>query len=281
MPPDKYSSTWVSHSSIGNFLKCPRLYYLANMYKDPRSGHRIAIVNPHLSLGVAVHDTLEGLRDFPSNERMTQDLQKNYLQNWQKFTGKLGGFNDIIEEEMYFTRGEKMIETVILNPRFLVNKCVKLKRNKMNPNFFLSEPDNIILNGLIDWLEYLPESNSLHIIDFKTGKREEEEDSLQLPIYLLLCNALQNRKVTKASYWYLESDNFIEKKLPDALDALEKVLTIAKKIKLARESNELPCPKGDGGCYHCRPFELILARDPSAEKVGENTMNQDLYMLNK
>jgi ATP-dependent helicase/DNAse subunit B len=58
---DKYSAVWVSHSSMGDFLKCPYAYYLHNIYKDPKTGRKINIVNPSLSLGVAVHEVLEGL----------------------------------------------------------------------------------------------------------------------------------------------------------------------------------------------------------------------------
>jgi RecB family exonuclease len=103
----------------------------------------------------------------------------------------------------------------------------------MNPNFYISEDDNIILNGLVDWIEYLPD-DTLHLIDFKTGKHEEKEQSLQLPIYLLLCNALQKRKVSRASYWYLESDKMVEKELPDAITAETSVIEIARKVKEAR-----------------------------------------------
>ena len=64
MSKDPYKATWVSHSSIGDFLKCPRAYYLHNVYKDPGTRRKINIVNPALSLGVAVHEVLEGLARF-------------------------------------------------------------------------------------------------------------------------------------------------------------------------------------------------------------------------
>lgn len=281
MSNDKYSAIWVSHSSIGNFLKCPRLYFLSNMYKDPLTNRKLAIVNPHFSLGSAVHEVLEGLGELAAFERMSVDLIGNFEKKWQDVSGKKGGFTTTEEEKSYFDRGKKMIEMVVKNPRFLVNKCVKLPKNKMNPNFYLSESENIILNGLVDWLEYLPDSDSLHIIDFKTGKNEEEESSLQLPIYLLLCNALQKRPVTRASYWYLETDKFIHKALPDATEAKKIVFEIALEIKKARLSGELKCPKGVSGCHYCRPFEKILKKDPNVEKVGINNMNQDLYMIKK
>lgn len=279
MSNDKYTALWVSHSSMGNFLKCPRLYYLSNVYKDPLTYRRIAIVNPHFSLGSAVHEVLEGLGELPASERMSQDLLKIYKSKWQNVKGINGGFSSDEEENNYFDRGEKMLQMVVNNPRFLVNKCVKLPKNKMNPNFYLSEEENIILNGLVDWLEYLPDTDSLHIVDFKTGKNEEEEGSLQLPIYLLLCNALQKRPITKASYWYLETDRFVQKDLPNAQEAKNIVLDIAMKIKKARQIGELNCPKGELGCHYCQPFEKILKKEKGVEKVGVNSMNQDLYKI--
>lgn len=287
MTQDKYTAVWVSHSSMGDFIKCPRLYYLHNVYKDPKTKNKISIVSPHMSLGIAVHEVLEGLGEFPANERMSRDLLATFEEEWKKVTDKKGGFTSEEEEKIFKERGIAMIKNVIKDPRFLVNKRIKLPREVMNPNFFLSDEENIILNGLVDWIEYLPD-DTLHIIDFKTGKNEEQEASLQLPIYLLLCNKLQKRKVSKASYWYLESDKMIEKELPDADTAYRDVLAMALKVKEARVKNEFHCPKGDynpetkeGGCMGCRPYELILAHDPSVEFVGQGMFKQDMYIIKK
>lgn len=281
--PDKYKAVWVSHSSMGDFIKCPRSYYLKNIYKDQSTGHKMAIVTPHMSLGIAVHEVLEGLGDFPSDTRMDRDLIEWFNEVWKNYTGIKGGFQSEEEEKEFKDRGIRMLENVKKDPRFLVNKRIKLPREKMNPNFFLSEDDNIILNGLVDWIEYLPETDSLHIIDFKTGKKEEEEASLQLPIYLLLCNALQKRKVTRASYWYLESDKMIEKELPNKDEAFHAVYENAIKVKEARENNEFKCPRGEEGCMNCRPFERILKskkeKDEGVVFVGTGTFNQDVYVI--
>lgn len=277
--PDKYTAVWVSHSSMGDFIKCPRAYYLKNIYKDPKTKRKMNIVNPALSLGVSVHEVLEGLGDFPSEDRMNRDLLAWFDEVWKKVTGIQGGFTDPDQEKEYKERGVAMLKNVMKDPRFLVQKRIKLPKAEMNPNFYLSEEDNIILNGLVDWIEYLPESDSLHIVDFKTGKKEEGESSLQLPIYLLLCNALQKRKVTKASYWYLETDTIVEKKLPDLDTARRNVLEMALRVKEAREKQEFLCPKGLESCFHCRPFEKILQKDPSVTYVGIGGFNQDIYMV--
>lgn len=277
MAQDKYSAVWVSHSSMGDFLRCPRLYYLRNVYKDSKTKNKINIVSPHMSLGVAVHEVLEGLADFPSESRMDRDLLAWFDDVWKKYSGKVGGFKDASQEKEFKARGVTMLESAKKDPKFLIHKRIKLPREVMNPNFFISDEENIILNGLIDWIEYIPETNSLHIVDFKTGKKEETENSLQLPIYLLLCNALQKRIVTKASYWYLESGKVVEKELPDADTAFRDVLAVALRVKAARTKNEFECSKGNLGCMHCIPFEKVLRGE--AEFVGTGTFKQDLYFV--
>lgn len=286
---DKYTAVWVSHSSMGDFLKCPRLYYLHNMYKDPSTGRKMSIVSPHMSLGIAVHEVLEGLGNYPAEERMKRDLRAVFEEEWLKVTGIRGGFISEETEEEFKLRGKEMINNVIKDPRFLVNKRIKLPKEKMNPNFYLSEDDNIILNGQVDWIEYL-DDNTLHIIDFKTGKNEEKDGSLQLPIYLLLCNALQKRKVSRASYWYLESDKMVEKELPDLETARRDVYDVALRVKLARDKNEFSCINGKDGCMNCRPYENILKwnklsldekkNDKSVTSVGIGGFNQDLFVVN-
>lgn len=283
--PDKYTAVWVSHSSMGDFLKCPRLYYLHNVYKDPSTGRKMSIVTPHMSLGIAVHNVLEGLADYPANERMGRDLRALFEEEWMKVSGIQGGFTSAEQEEEFKMRGKEMINNVIKDPKFLTNKRIKLPKEKMNPNYYLSEEDNIILNGQVDWIEYL-DDDTLHIVDFKTGKYEEKDGSLQLPIYLLLCNALQKRKVSKASYWYLESGKVTEKELPDAEAAKKAVYEVAKKVKDARERGEFNCPNGKEGCSACKPYEKILLwkkgllDDGSVTSTGIGGFNQDMFVVN-
>lgn len=246
----------------------------------------MTIVTPALTLGVAVHEVLEGLGDFPSATRLDRNLRTWFEDVWKKSTGIVGGFTSEAEEAEYKARGERMIQTVVDNPRFLGNKIIKLPRSTMNPNFYLDEEQNIILNGLVDWIEYLPETDSLHIVDFKTGKHQERDESLQLPIYLLLCDRLQKRKVTRASYWYLESDTIQEKNLPTVTEALDAVLPLARRVAAARKSQEFTCPRGASGCFHCEPLARIAAMHRGEALTGEEpkfvgigTFKQELYVV--
>ncbi|MBP7774325.1 PD-(D/E)XK nuclease family protein [Candidatus Woesebacteria bacterium] len=274
--PDKFAATWVSHTSISDFLKCPRAYYLNNVYKDPISRHKIQLVSPALTLGQVVHEVLESLSVLSTAERFRRPLIDRFEAAWKKVTGKRGGFSDLQEERSYKLRGEEMVLRVAENPGPLQEKAVKIKADL--PNYWLSEQDEIILCGKIDWLEYLEDADAVHIIDFKTGKREEDPASLQLPIYHLLVHNTQARRVAKVSYWYLNTQDGPQVQvLPDLLEAHERVLTVAKQIRLARKLSLFKCPQGEKGCFSCRPLERIIAGD--AEYIGESEYRQDMYIL--
>lgn len=277
MPKDKYTATWLSHTSINDYLQCPRSYYLKNIYKDRTSGNKIQITSPALALGSSVHEVIESLSLIPTDKRFDESLVLKFDQIWDKYAGKKGGFVDLDEEHKYKERGKAMLRKVMENPGPLANLSVKIREEV--PYFWLSEDENIILCGKVDWLEYFRDLDSVHIIDFKTSKKEEDENSLQLPIYHLLVKNCQKRNVAKASYWYLEFHSApVEKELPDIDEAHSKVLEIGRKIKLARKLDKLECPNGKDGCIFCRPLEAIVKGE--GEKVGENN-HRDIYVLDK
>jgi ATP-dependent helicase/DNAse subunit B len=274
--PDKFTATWVSHSSMGDFLKCPRAYYLNNVYKSSETGRKIQLMSAPLALGAAVHEVVEALSVIPTQQRFKISLIEKFDQVWSKYHGEKGGFVSDEQERKYKERGEKMLRRVMAHPGPLNNLAVKIKEDL--PHYWLSEEENIILCGKVDWLEYLPDQDGVHIIDFKTSKKEDQGGSLQLPIYHLLVHNTQQRKVVAASYWYLELyDELTTQELPDLVEAHEKVLTVAKKIKLARKLERFKCPQGEGGCHHCQPLEKILAGE--AKHVGVSEYNQDIYIL--
>ena len=277
MAGDKFSAVWVSHTSISDFRECPRGYFLKHVYKDPATNHKIKLMSPPLALGQAVHEVIENLSTLPVEKRFSEPLINKYEIAWKKISGKKGGFLNSDVEQRYKIRGQEMLKRVTDHPGPVGKKAIKIKMDL--PNFWLSENENIILCGKIDWLEYLSESNAVHIIDFKTGKNDEDSGSLQLPIYLLLVENCQKRKVEKASYWYLDrSDKLTSCSLPESKDAYKKVLEIARKVKLARTLGKYACPQVNG-CRNCKPMEKILKGE--AEFVGNDEYNADTYILNE
>lgn len=278
MATDKFAATWVSHTSINDYLKCPRAYYLNNVYKDPGSGHKVKIMSPALALGQAVHEVVESLSVLPTKDRFKEPLLTKYERAWAKVSGIKGGFRSEDQEHQFKERGAAMLTRVMNHPGPLLNLAVKIKMDL--PYYWLSETDEIILCGKIDWLEYFPDTDSVHIIDFKTSKRDEEAGSLQLPIYYLLASHCQHRRVAKASYWYLDrQDELSEKVLPDPEASEEQILKVAKEIKLARKLNRFKCPHGEAGCVACRSMEAVVKG--KAHFVGVNEYNQDIYVLDK
>ena len=270
MAKDKYSAVWVSHSSIGDWLECPRAYYLKNVYKNPKTGRKISLMSLPLALGQVVHEVIEGLSSLPVQRRFNEPLTLKFDRAWPK----LARYFASIDTSQYQERGRTMLKNLMNHPGPLTNLAVKI--NLDLPYFWLSETDNIILCGKIDWMEYLKDKDSVHIIDFKTGKGDEAADSLQLPIYYLLASNTQSRPVAKMSYWYLDRESEPkEQLLSDPDKAKAKILKIAKEIKLARQLNRFKCPQS--GCRTCRPYEKILAGE--GQLVDKDQFGRDVYTL--
>lgn len=272
---DKYTATWVSHTSINDFNSCARAYFLKHVYKDPKTNHKIKLISPPLALGQAVHEVIENLSILPVDQRFKEPLINKYEIAWKKISGKMGGFDNPEVEQRYKARGEEMLKRVTDHPGPIAKQAVKIKMDL--PNYWLSEDENIILCGKIDWIEYLLQDDAVHIIDFKTGKNNEDKDSLQLPIYYLLAKNCQTRKIEKASYWYLDKDNDLtECQLPSEEESYKRILDVARKIKLARTLGKMSCTQING-CKFCRPMESILNNE--AEFVGNDEYNADVYIL--
>ncbi len=274
MAGDKYTAIWVSHTSINDFTKCPRSYFLKNIYRDPKTNRKIKLMSPPLALGQAVHEVIEAISLLPLEKRFSERLMDRYERAWENVRGKKGGFISTDSESHYKMQGREMIVRLSKNPGPLAQKAVKIKQEL--PNCWLSEEDNIIICGKVDWLEYIPTTDSIHIIDFKTGKNDEDGNSLQLPIYYVLVSSCQHRKITKISYWYLErNDEPTEMPIPDPVDAYNKILDIARQIKVSRQLERFKCPTD--GCKYCKPFDAII--DGRAEFVYVDSYNSDVYIL--
>jgi len=76
------SKIWISHTGLSDFQSCKKAYYYKHIYRNPKNNSKIQIVNPYLSLGSAVHETIE--------ENKGEDFLKRFEKIWQKYTGKKG-----------------------------------------------------------------------------------------------------------------------------------------------------------------------------------------------
>lgn len=221
------------------------------------------LMEPPLALGQAVHDVL-------ASGAPLAGLLGVFEEKWKVVSRY---FRDREEEKKFKDRGANMIARVMASPGPLVHQSVKIRQDL--PHFWLSEEENIILCGKIDWLEYIPETDSVRIIDFKTGRFDEDEDSLQLPIYLLLAARCQEKPVAGAAYWYLERDDApTSVSLPTGEEALRRITEPARMVALARKLNRFVCKTN--GCRHCIPLESIV--NHKATYVGVGGYSQDIYI---
>jgi len=273
MTQDKYSALWISYSSLSDFLNCPRLYYLKNIYRNPATNNKVQIASPPLSLGYVVHEVLEYISTIPLKDRFKEPFPVILSRYWHLVSGLQGGFTDKDTEQEYKNRAEAMLSYCFQNPGPLANLAVKIKLDL--PHYYLSKKENIILCGKLDWLEYLKEIDSVHIIDFKTGSRVEKADSLQLPIYYLLASNCQHRPVIKQSYWYLNQKTPPQEQSIPNYEQIEKtVLETALKIKTARKLSAFKCSQG--GCAYCRPYEQIFKGQ--AKLITTSARGVDIFL---
>jgi RecB family exonuclease len=135
-----------------------------------------------------------------------------------------------------------------------------------------------MLVGSIDWIQVLP-NGGLHVIDFKTGKNEEDEHSLQLPIYFLLGTSNLQGNIEKVSYWYLEKDDGpVEMTLKSPEFYLSLLREKAQEIKKAIDNGKLICRAQSGRCQKCEKYEKIISKE--AEFVGfDRKMKREIYYI--
>ncbi|MFH0864003.1 MAG: PD-(D/E)XK nuclease family protein [Candidatus Gottesmanbacteria bacterium] len=267
------NAVFISPSSISDFKTCPQTYYYRNVYRNPKTGLKIQIINPKLALGATVHDILAQFLHTQGIEK-TKDQLLNILQRyWGQITGEKGGFKTEEEEKQYKERASKMLDIFWGNNHFREVQPVKL------PDFpKVYFDDDLILTGKLDWIE-LETENKYHIIDFKTGENEERSDSMQLPIYAVLASNILKTSEIKASYWYLDRDADLKKfDLPDLKETTEKLKKIGYVIKNSRLTNSFKCSSGYESCWSCKDLLSISNGKGKLVSVDYNR-KQEVYII--
>ncbi|MEX0616304.1 MAG: PD-(D/E)XK nuclease family protein [Candidatus Woykebacteria bacterium] len=257
------NTIWISHSSLGDFEKCPRLYFLRNLYRDKTYGNnfRIQVANPYLSLGEVVHEAIDKFVERHTIAEKNKDkIMYELSRGWQLKPGKIGGFKTPSQEKEFKDRAVVMLE------RFFANKDSVLSepmRSVQFPKKKLFPGKDIVLVGNFDWLEDY--KDGLHILDFKTGQHEEAEDSLQLPIYSILAKETFGKEALKTSYWYLDKEDAPKEVSSKDLDkSLSKVEEKALAVENAIVKDSFPHSREN--CLFCREYEQVL--EGKAEKVA-------------
>lgn len=271
--PNKFikNAIFLSHTSLNDYLNCPRSYYLKNIYRDPKTGNRIQIASPHLSLGSTVHDTIKWFLDMEGLVTKEQ-LEQKFRNLWIKYSGKKGGFASREDEAVFGKRGLQMLDNFYKNWQGLEKKRLDVNF----PKHVLFE--DVVLLGNFDFVGER-EDGTLHILDFKTGTHDET-DPIQLYIYAILAEGNFGKAVSKISYWYLDRDSEPKEAVLDSLDGkLEWLTEKAKDLKGSIEKAVWECVK-EGECRDCLTYQAIVDGKGTFQFTDER-YKKDIYFLSK
>lgn len=265
----------VTYSGLSDFDKCPRLYYYRNHFINPETKKKIEILSPDLTLGDVVHTSIDEFTKLPVEQRNGPALKNIFDHLWPENFGLMGGFGNPALEENYKQRAKEMLNKFYKNKEYSFKVPLKIYA-ETTPKISLYPEKNIVLSGKTDWVEELPDK-SLFVLDFKTGKRKEKEDSLQLPIYAYYVAKIRNQKVSQVGYWYLQSDEEPVVLNTDDLGLgrrIKEVIDLSLIILDTTVSNSFVCR--DGTCRWCCPYEEVLK---GKAKLVKSTWNKDWYLF--
>ena len=222
----------LSFSKISAYRFCPWKYKL--LYMD---GMKIA-PNPHISLGLTVHRTLE---DFHKNDgKSLDDLLEIYDKVWVN-----EGFQNPQQTMHFYEKGEKMLKDYFEWCQLRKSEVVAVEKE------FRFPVGSRFLRGIIDRIDKLPD-DTYEVIDYKTHAEMWEQakidSDLQLTLYAMGCEKIMKTPPALLSYYFLAHNKVVttnrSKIQIDA--ALEELEQVAQKI----ERKEFPpdtsrCPRCD------------------------------------
>ncbi len=268
------NAVFISPSSINAFKSCPRAYYFQYVYKNPKTGLKVQLINPKLALGAVMHDVLAQFLHNTAVSKEKEQLFSILTRYWGEIAGEKGGFSSLEEENQYKNRALKMLENFWANPHF---KSVSPIPMPDFPKLDLGE--DLILTGKLDWIEKEDEG-MYHIIDFKTGEKEEKSDSIQLSTYAILAGSFLTNPKIRASYWYLDKDpDFRPFDLPEAKETLEKLKQMGLIMKNSRLTNSFRCISGRESCWACRDFVAVVEEKKGKMVAVDYSRKQEIYIV--
>jgi len=209
-----------SFSQIASFMKCPYQYKLSFVYHIPMFGKAV------FSYGKTMHSTMEHFFTLVA-DKMTKG-QADIFSAIQNTSGK-GTIGELVEK----TEMKRLLDECWIDEWFESENQKKeyLEKAEESVNTFydkiagqeprvkfLEKPftlklegsagESYTIRGVIDRVDELADG-SWHIVDYKTGQAKDKLewiDRMQLLIYQVAAIELFNAKVSKLTYYYLDSN---------------------------------------------------------------------------
>lgn len=178
---------FTSHIRIYNI--CPKLYKMQKKYEF------VLPMKKGMIFGTLVHETLEDInRKIFRKENISEEIIKEiFIENYKNIYKKY----KINKDKEVLILGEKSIEEYVKNYKEITEniKDVEVKLSLIKEKY--------ILEGIIDLV--LEKDDELEIVDFKTGKRGNDEEGYinQLEIYAYLLKEKYGKEVRRGKLYYL------------------------------------------------------------------------------
>lgn len=217
---------------------------LSDVYTSPR---------PYLTMGAHVHNALKDVYDLSGTERNANVLEDLLRKRWKE---NRTGFADIEEEKKYGMKAVKML-------RLFAHKN-DLELEPLNTEEFqkVEITPNVFLTGRTDRID--EEEDGLHIIDYKTGRYNEDWVSpMQLKLYAVMVQGSKPKPVTKASFLYLLSNTWYTIDIDQEViqETVEELLEKVEEIKSEKEYE----PTVGSHCKFCDFQDICTVKDQVKE----------------
>lgn len=277
-----------SSSKLNLFIQCPQQYFFN--YLDPvkmKMKTKLKQMPENIysfhTLGKAVHNAITLYYYLPLSQRTKENLMKKLEEawiseaRWNKKPPLLewGGFESIEEERGVYSEAVKMLKNFLKmadeNPAIHYLPTEDFRRSiKDYQDLIVPLNENYDISGKFDLI--IQDNDGLHIIDFKTAKKEET-DPFQLDFYQLLAELNFNKPVKKASFYFLKSGkrkSFKVKKKAEEIK--EGVLKRIEKIQKTKDWQTKPSKL----CQYCI-FTSFCPAKKKAKELTKKVDEEDFY----
>lgn len=242
------------------FATCPLQYkftyidYLAKEYKKAK---------PYLTMGAHVHNALHDFYEKTKPEERTWERLEELLRTRWRENRK--GFTDKEDEKKWGMKALQMLKV------YFHKNDVKATPVMLEDYYDLDVDEDLKVLGRIDRADQ--DEEGLHVIDYKTGKVDEEDSAdLQLIVYAMIMANNAKVPVYKASYLYLQTNHWQSINIDEQSyqDAVEKIKEQVEQIK--QEKEFAPCI--NKYCSSCDFLEICPKKAEIEELIKQDKLRE-------
>lgn len=221
---------YLSYSRLASYIFCPYRYYLEYI-EEIRPPFTASA-----SFGASLHRTLEGFYALPLNRPLLHDLFSLYFRRWLRY-----GYRSRDEEARYFDEGMTILE------EYYERNILEFRPALFVEKRFSVDLGGVEFAGVVDRVDKL-DNDSYRVIDYKTAKRGETLESLQLPLYHLALERLFGYPPQDLLYYFLREQETMRCEMRE--DKQEEALAMILRVAEGVRRNRFPKNRGEN-CQAC------------------------------